>query len=406
MNKPKASGVILAAGVGKRMGARKQFLSLGGKPLIAYSLHSFDQCAAIDEIILVCQPEDIYQVQFTVNRMGLSKLKKVVVGGDTRHASSRNGVRAVKPEAEFIAIHDAARPLVSPELIERLIMEAEKSGAVVPGLPLKDTVKFVTQNDFVFTTPRRESLRSIQTPQVFRASLIKKAFEMAEERGWTSSDDASMVEKMGASVKVISGEEDNIKITTPEDLDYLEFRLRKELNRMPRCETQVRVGLGFDVHRLGEGRKLVLGGVEIPAGKGLIGHSDGDVVCHALMDAMLGAAGMKDIGQLFPNDDPAYKDAYSLELVSQVASKLAQKGYSLDYADMTILAEEPALAPHYDEMQKRLASAVGVSPDQISVKATTSEGMGFVGRGEGMCCWCVAGIRFSQGEKGWDVESI
>lgn len=393
MSSPKVSAVILAAGTGSRVGLRKQFLYAGGKPLISYSLSTFDSCDEIHELLLVCRQEDLPMMQFVVNALGLSKLKKVVIGGETRQESARKGLEAVASDSELVMIHDSARPLVTRELIRRLIAEAEHSGAVVPGLPVRDTVKFVSQDGYVLTTPRRESIYVIQTPQVFKVSLIKHAHQVALEAGWSCSDDASLVEKLGLKVRVIPGEEQNFKVTTPEDLGYLEYTLARGTAAAGRVGHHApRVGLGFDVHRLAAGRKLVLGGVEIPWEAGLVGHSDGDVICHALMDAMLGAAGMRDIGHMFPTRDSRFEGAYSLELVNQIATVLAREGLCLGHADLVVVAEEPLLAPYIDRMQELLASATGTSPKNIAIKATTAEGLGFVGRKEGICCWCVASL--------------
>ncbi|MGB9867453.1 MAG: 2-C-methyl-D-erythritol 4-phosphate cytidylyltransferase [Bacillota bacterium] len=391
MNYRKVSAVILAAGTGSRMGLRKQFLYAGGRPLISYSLCTFDSCEEVDEVVLVCRLEDLPMMKFIVNNLGLSKLKKVVTGGETRQESARRGLEALDAESGLVLIHDAARPLVSKELIRRLIAEAEHNEAVVPGLAVKDTVKFVGQDGYVLTTPRRESVFVIQTPQLFTVSLIKRAHLAALEAGWSCSDDASLVEKLGVRVKVIEGEESNFKVTTPKDVSYLEFVMMKATTAGHRAvDFSPRVGLGFDVHRIAPGRKLVLGGVEIPWEAGLLGHSDGDVVCHALMDAMLGAAGMRDIGHMFPPSDHRFEGAYSLGLVNQVAASLLRQGLCLERADLVVVAEEPKLAPYVERMCELLASATGTSPDKISIKATTAEGLGFVGRKEGMCCWCVA----------------
>jgi len=307
----------------------------------------------------------------------------IVAGGAHRQDSVRNGL--AKCSLDIIAIHDAARPMVTTEIIERSIEKAEEMGACIAAVPVIDTVKSAS-NDIVTSTIDRSSLYAVQTPQTFRAELIRRAYDQAFADGFYATDDAALVERLGEKVAIVPGSYENIKITTPSDLAIAECALG---GAEPR---EIRTGFGFDVHELVEGRKLWLGGVEIEYEKGLLGHSDADVILHAIADACLGAAALGDIGKHFPDTDPAYKGISSLTLLSRVYELIQADGWSILNVDCAVACEQPKLAPHARAMRRRIAEALSTTHDHVSVKGTTTEGLGYTGRGEGIACWAVATI--------------
>jgi 2-C-methyl-D-erythritol 4-phosphate cytidylyltransferase/2-C-methyl-D-erythritol 2,4-cyclodiphosphate synthase len=374
----KVGAVIAAAGQGQRMGGvDKVFAELGGVPLLARVLDTFQECPVVDEIVLVLAEENLERGRGLVGRHHWPKVTTICPGGRRRQDSVRNGLQRLR-DCRWVVIHDGARPLVSSDLIERGLAEVRESGAAVAAVPVKDTIKRVSCG-FVQETPQRDSLWAVQTPQVFLFDLI---FRAHQEITGDVNDDATMVEKMGQGVKIYVGSYENIKMTTPEDLVLAEGILRRK--------KAMRVGIGYDVHRLVDGRGLVLGGVEVPFDKGLLGWSDADVPIHAVIDALLGAAGLGDIGTYFPSDDPQYRGISSLVLLRQTRELLVDHGWHIGNIDVTIVAQEPKLAPFIDRMRGRIAEALSVSEDQIGIKAKTADGLGFVGKGEGMAAYAVA----------------
>ena len=298
----------------------------------------------------------------------------VVQGGVPRADSVHNGLAAAK--GQLVAIHDAARPFASEEVITQVLQAAAKTGAAAPAVPVKDTIKVADKDGKVVTTPDRATLYAVQTPQCFDRALYLQALEaVSGEKASLVTDDCSLFELAGLPVTLTAGDYANLKITTKEDLQK---------------ENTMRIGHGYDVHRLVEGRKLILGGVEVPYEKGLLGHSDADVLLHAVMDAVLGAAALGDIGQHFPDTDPAYKGADSLALTREVAKIIAAHGYKVGNIDATILCQRPKLAPHIPAMRKNIADAFGLPLDAVSVKATTEEHLGFTGEGLGIAAHAVA----------------
>ena len=279
--------------------------------------------------------------------------------------------------------------MVTCEIIERSVEKAEETGACIAAVPVIDTIKSACEGH-VSATVDRSSLYSVQTPQTFRADLIRRAYEQAYADGFHATDDAALVERLGEKVAIVQGSYGNIKVTTPSDLEIAECRLR---DGRWQESGEVRTGLGFDVHKLVEGRKLFLGGVEIEHEKGLLGHSDADVILHAIADACLGAAALGDIGRHFPDTDPAYKGISSLKLLANVSDLLADDGFAVVNVDATVMCERPKIALHVDEMCRRIAEVLSVTPDRISVKGTTTERLGFTGRGEGIACQAVATLR-------------
>ena len=378
------SAVLVAAGSSTRMGFDKLSFDLGGETVLHRSIRAFDQCPQIGEIVLVAGKNRAFVEQQAV---GCTKPVQIVAGGATRAESAKNGVLAA--HGELVAVHDAARPFVSPAVIAAVLEAAARCGAAAPAVPVKDTIKQAVPGDgktvpeacLVHSTPDRSTLYAVQTPQCFdRTQYLAALQELDAEKARLVTDDCSLFELTGRSVQLTQGDYANLKITTREDLPR---PVQKE-------ETRMRIGHGYDVHRLVEGRKLILGGVEIPFEKGLLGHSDADVLAHAVMDAVLGAAALGDIGQHFPDNDPAYAGADSLELARHVARILSEHGYRVENIDATILCQRPKLAPHIPAMRANLAAAFGLPVDAVSVKATTEEHLGFTGEGLGIAAHAVA----------------
>ena len=378
------SAVLVAAGSSTRMGFDKLSFDLGGETVLHRSIRAFDQCPQIGEIVLVAGKNRAFVEQQAV---GCTKPVQIVAGGATRAESAKNGVLAA--HGELVAVHDAARPFVSPAVIAAVLEAAARCGAAAPAVPVKDTIKQAVPGDgktvpeacLVRSTPDRSTLYAVQTPQCFdRTQYLAALQELDAEKARLVTDDCSLFELTGRPVQLTQGDYANLKITTREDLPR---PVQKE-------ETRMRIGHGYDVHRLVEGRKLILGGVEIPFEKGLLGHSDADVLAHAVMDAVLGAAALGDIGQHFPDNDPAYAGADSLELARHVARILSEHDYRVENIDATILCQRPKLAPHIPAMRANLAAAFGLPVDAVSVKATTEEHLGFTGEGLGIAAHAVA----------------
>jgi 2-C-methyl-D-erythritol 4-phosphate cytidylyltransferase/2-C-methyl-D-erythritol 2,4-cyclodiphosphate synthase len=318
-------------------------------------------------------------------------------GGATRQATVRNALAHLPDGVRFVAVHDAARPLVSHALLDRLIATATQHGTAIPALPVQDTLKRADDGRTVQATVPREGLYRVQTPQVFRADWLIEAHRRAAEQGFEqATDDAQLLERAGYPVHLVDGDPRNLKLTTPDDLHLLRLHIGEG--------ALTRTGIGYDIHQLTEGRTLMLGGVAIDYPYGLQGHSDADVVLHAICDALLGAAALGDIGQHFPNTDPRWKDASSLTLLQQVRTLLAQHGWQPLNIDAMALAEAPKLAPYIPEMRQRIAHTLGILPEQVSIKATTNEGMDAVGARRAIACYAVATIYPANGEA--DHEQI
>ncbi len=383
--------VLVAAGRGARMGAPKNkvLLELCGVPVLIRTLEAFVRTGMVRGTVLVVGIGEQETVDGLLRQYGLREhVAAIVAGGEHRQASVANGLAAVPPEAEIILVHDAARPLVTEAVIRDTLSAARAQGSGVAAVPLKDTVKRVDARDIVLDTPPREALRAVQTPQTFRAALLRDAYAWAKKTGLVATDDAALVESMGEAVQLTHGDVENIKITTPEDLAVAESILRGRNGES--VLPSVRVGTGYDVHKLVVGRKLILCGVEVPFEKGLLGHSDADVAAHALSDALLGAAGLGDIGRHFPETDPAYEGADSMVLLRQVVAKAAAMGYHVGNVDVTIVAQRPKLKDYIPRMVDSLAGALQVDAAAVNVKATTTEGMGFEGEGLGISSQAVA----------------
>ena len=373
----KVSAVLVAAGSSTRMGFDKLSFDLGGETVVQRSIRAFAECPLVSEIVLVAGKNRAFLEQ---QAAACTKPVQVVQGGATRAESAKNGVLAA--HGELVAVHDAARPFVSQAVITAALEAAAACGAAAPAVPVKDTVKRAVRGDgktvpehcMVTDTPDRSTLYAVQTPQCFdRAAYLAALDELDAEKARLVTDDCSLFE-------LTQGDYANLKITTREDLPRAE---QKEGNDM-------RIGHGYDVHRLVEDRKLILGGVEVPFEKGLLGHSDADVLAHAVMDAVLGAAALGDIGKHFPDTDPAYAGADSLQLAKHVARIMREKGWKIVNIDSTLLCQKPKLAPYIPAMRENLAAAFGMPVDAVSVKATTEEHLGFTGEGLGIAAHAVA----------------
>ena len=384
MEQAKFGAVLLAAGNSTRMGgSRSKVLEeLGGRPALCRSLEVLDRCPLIGEICLVCREQD--RADMLPLTSGLATPVRVVPGGAQRQDSVEQGVEALTGPWEYVAIHDGARPLVTDEVLAAVCRDAMAHGAATAAVPSKDTCKLADEAGFVAATPARDRLWAVQTPQAFSLALYREALGKARAAGQSYTDDCQLIEAAGGKVKLTMGDYRNIKLTTPEDLLAARAYLGGEGGKKT-----VRIGYGYDVHRLVEGRKLILAGVEVPFEKGLLGHSDADVIAHAVADALLGAAALGDIGHLFPDTDPRYDGADSLKLLAEVCRLLREKGFSIGNIDATLLAQRPKIAPHIVQMRENLAAACGIAVDQVSVKATTEERLGFTGREEGMAASAV-----------------
>ena len=389
MNNIINSAVIAAGGSGTRMGGNvpKQFVRIGGIPIIVRTLLKFETCSDIDEIIVVVRDCDIETVKILLDEYKITKLTRIVKGGATRQASVLNGINAAS--GRFVFIHDAARPFVTPEQISEVVSETHRFGAATLGVPIKDTLKTVKKDGMISETVDRENKYSIQTPQGFEIEMIRAAHREAERKGVSVTDDCALAELSGASVKVVEGSSLNIKLTTPEDIILAEGILNSEKGETE----QVRVGLGYDVHRLVKERELILGGIKIPYELGLLGHSDADVLLHSIMDAMLGAAALGDIGTHFPDTDEKWRGADSCMLLAAVRNILKENGFSVVNIDATIIAQKPKLADFIPHMREKISEVLEISAACVSVKATTTEKLGFCGRGEGIAAEAICMIK-------------
>lgn len=382
------TAIIVAGGRGERLASAqpKPLVFLNRRPLLGYSLSIFEHHPGIFSIILVAGSGWLDQAERLARRWSPKKNIAVVPGGQERPDSVRAGLAALPADCTKVAIHDAARPFIKPQTITAALDALETHHGSVPGLPLADTLRRCG-GALAEGAADRTRFTLTQTPQCFHREILEIAYRRAAEEGFTGTDDASFVERLpGSRIAIIPGDPDNFKITTLEDLKRARLMVQKK------TDARYRVGEGYDAHRLVTGRPLILGGVAIPFEKGLLGHSDADVLCHAIGDALLGAASLGDLGVHFPDSDPQYKGISSLTLLERIAKLLHEKGLEISNIDATLILEKPKIAPYRDQMITNLARALNVPPDRISVKATTTEGMGFEGRGEGVSCSAVAAI--------------
>lgn len=391
------AAIVAAGGKGQRLGGEvpKQFLQLGdGRIMLLRSLETIGRSALVQEVV-VAIPAD-WHGRALLENPGPKPLT-FVEGGSRRQDSVANALAAVSDRADLIVIHDAARPFVTTALIERTIRAAERHGAAVAAVPVSDTVKQAAEpggdgSRLVRATLPRETIFLAQTPQAFRRDLLTRVLIEAPDVAVT--DEAMLFERAGLPVHLVEGDPQNIKITTADDLAAARARVRGERGDGP-SSAMIRIGSGYDLHRLVAGRRLILAGVDIPFERGLEGHSDADVVCHAVTDAILGAAAAGDIGRLFPDTDPAWKDADSVQLLRRAMDVVRTAGYVVTNVDVTVIADRPKLAPHVERMRANLAAALGIDAGSVSIKGKTNEQVGEIGRGEAMACHAVVLLRCS-----------
>lgn len=372
------SVIIAAGGQGTRLGAGvpKQWLAIDGRTLLERSVAAFDAHPRVSEIVIVVPPGTA-----GAPIPPTATAQRVVTGGARRQDSVAEGFAAVSADASVILVHDAARPFVTADVIDRAIDGALAGGAVVPAVPVHDTVKQVVPGDTrVVGTLPRETLFLAQTPQAFRREVLAAAID-AGRGGASGTDEAMLAEQAGHEVRLVAGDDANVKITTAADL---------ERARASSSPPAFRIGTGYDLHVFVERRPLILGGVRIPYDRGLKGHSDADAVCHAVTDAILGAANLGDIGRLFPDTDPRYQDADSLVLLADAAARVQAAGWQVVNVDVVVIAERPKIGPHAAAMQASLAATLGVEAGAIAIKGKTNEGVDATGRGEALAVHAVA----------------
>jgi 2-C-methyl-D-erythritol 4-phosphate cytidylyltransferase / 2-C-methyl-D-erythritol 2,4-cyclodiphosphate synthase len=382
------AAVVVAGGRGLRAGGDvpKQYRDIAGEPVIRPALAAFLNHPQIGAVQPVIHPQD--EAVFRVATAGLKKLLPPVWGGATRQASVRAGLEAFAGTAPgIVLIHDAARPFLTAALIGRAIVAAKQNGAAVPAIAIADTVKKIDDDAHVTETLDRNHLRMVQTPQAFGFDLIMAAHRRAVAAGRDDfSDDAALAEWAGHRVSVFEGEAGNVKLTTNDDFARAE-------NLRHAVLADVRTGNGFDVHAFADGDHVMLGGVRIPHSRGVTGHSDADVALHALVDAILGALAEGDIGQHFPPSDPQWKGASSDRFLAFACERVRERGGIIANLDVTVVCEVPRVSPHRDAMRERIAAIAGISASRVAVKATTSEKLGFTGRGEGIVAMATATVR-------------
>ncbi|HLW28177.1 MAG TPA: bifunctional 2-C-methyl-D-erythritol 4-phosphate cytidylyltransferase/2-C-methyl-D-erythritol 2,4-cyclodiphosphate synthase [Kiloniellales bacterium] len=380
----KTIALVVAAGRGSRFGAErpKQYTLLAGLPLLRHSLLRLSCHPEIDAVRVVIQPDD--QADYEMAAAGLSLLTPVP-GGATRQASVRLGLESlVSLQPDRVLIHDAARPFPSSQIISRLVAALDEWPGAIPALPVVDTLKRAQPDGLLQQGPDRSHLVRAQTPQAFSFGAILKAHRSLQSSDET--DDAAVAEKAGVSVVTVSGEEENFKVTTADDL--------RRAENLATGFREFRTGLGYDVHAFSEGDFVTLCGVRIPHDRSLQGHSDADVGLHALTDALLGCIAAGDIGQHFPPSDPRWQGADSAEFLRHAAGLVTQAGGQVRHADITLICERPKIGPYRDAMRARIAELLDLDPGGVNIKATTTEGLGFTGRREGVAAQAVATVAF------------
>lgn len=397
IEKNEAWAVVLAAGNSTRLreagdGLAKQFLNWKGEPLYMASARTFASCAALNGLVFVFPVEQLAAEQARLETTGgsLGLPWRCVSGGARRQDSVRQALDALPASCTRVLVHDAARPFASASLAVRVLTALDHAEGVIPGVLVTDTIKRVeplpangtaVAQERVCATPARESLRAVQTPQGFVLATLQAAHKHAEGAGWDVTDDAALLERLGRTVLVVEGERSNVKITNPEDLTMLQ-----------ETTVQTRVGYGYDVHRFVDpdaphARPLKLGGVDIDCGRtpmAVQAHSDGDVLLHALMDAILGCFGGGDIGALFPDNDPALDGVSSAVLLDEVLTLSRKSGFTVGSVDMTVIAQKPKVSPHREAIRANVARLMGLPRGAVNMKGTTEEGLGFTGALEGL----------------------
>jgi len=373
-------------------GVPKQFLEIAGKPVLLRTVENIVSAPRISQIVVALPAEHISRVREILGRYPMRIPVECVEGGANRQESVHCGVKKVRSEMDVIMVHDAVRPFCTPAMIGRILEFAWDKGSAVAAMPATETIQRISEDGLVLETPPRGELYAIQTPQAFLADILRSSLDRASAENFTGTDESSVVRYAGHPVFIVEGSPDNIKITRPLDLKLAELLTGTSVQVEKGADMKdpdMRVGHGIDYHCLVEGRKLILGGVTVPFEKGLDGHSDADVLSHAVCDAILGAAAMGDIGQHFPDTDPANKERSSMEFLKEIRAKVQEKGWAIRNVDGTILAQLPKLSPYMQEMQKNIAAVLGLDDGQVSIKATTTEGLNAEGRGEGISAHAV-----------------
>lgn len=432
--------LIAAAGRGERFNTEGPCLTKGtrrnkvfelllGRPILRWTVDAYAAIDSVDGIVVVAGANEVAEFRDILS--GAGKVMAILPGGENRQESVFIGLSTLAGEDEsLIAVHDGARPLIDAATIERCLSAARGHGNAVAAVPVTDTLKAAGPGNVVQRTVERDGLYAVQTPQIFRWRTLAEAHVAARDSGFVGTDEASLVEQFGTEpIHLVPGSGRNIKITRPEDLPLAEAILRARMNppnggpsaqisdpiinlggskaidgeHQPTYQPagegahrsgQTRVGFGYDVHRFAAGRRLFLGGVEFETGDGmgLDGHSDADVLLHAICDALLGAAALPDIGNLFPNTDPAYLGISSLRLLEQVRARLMEDGWTIGNVDSTVIAERPKIAPAIPQMRDAIARALCIDPQCVGIKATTNEGLGSIGDGMGIAAHAVASV--------------
>ena len=378
----RVTAIIAAGGAGRRLGAGvpKQMLELAGRTILERAVSAFSTHPLVHDVIVALPADVAASPPGWLRDAGL----RVVAGGGRRQDSVASAFDAVAADADVVLVHDAARPFISADLISRSIDAALRHGAAIVAQPVRDTVKRVSPSAaglHVVETLPRESIFLAQTPQAFRRSVLQDAIALGRS-GVEATDEAALAERAGHTVHIVEGAAENVKITTPEDLE--------QARRRDGTSIVTLVGTGYDLHRLVAGRRLVLGGVAVPAEKGALGHSDADVICHSATDAILGAACLGDIGRHFPDTDPQWKDAASLDLLRHAAGLVRQRGLRVINLDVVVILERPKIAPFLDDIRAALAGVLDVPLERVSVKGKTNEGVDAIGRGEAIAAHAVA----------------
>ena len=389
----KVSLIVLAAGRGTRFGGDepKQYRLCAGRPLLCHTLEALAAAYQFAATTVVIHPNDrtLYDRALTfLSSRGAATVGPPAIGGASRQESGLAGLEAQSSlQPDLVLIHDGARAFPSADLILRAVAAAAEHGAAAPGLPLSDTIKEIDQAGIVVATPRRANLRAMQTPQAFRYDLIRDAHRRAaRERRDDFTDDAAIAEWAGWPTHIFPGDPANVKITEMNDLIAAEARLMAEAS-------DIRIGQGFDVHAFVNGDGVWLGGVNIPHDRALLGHSDADVALHAITDALLGAIADGDIGAHFPPSDEKWRGAPSKVFLEDAAKRVRKRGGVIANIDATIVCETPKVGPYREAMRAKIAEIAGLSIDRVAIKATTSERLGFTGRGEGIACLAIATVR-------------
>jgi 2-C-methyl-D-erythritol 4-phosphate cytidylyltransferase/2-C-methyl-D-erythritol 2,4-cyclodiphosphate synthase len=383
----RVTAIIAAAGAGRRLGGAtpKQMLELDGRSILEHSVEAFAAHPAIGETIVVLPPDLAATPPLWLGAR--APHVRIVAGGERRQDSVANGFDAADPAADVLLVHDAARPFVTAAVITRVIDAAAAHGAAIAAIPISDTVKRAEgrrDESVIVDTIPRDALYLAQTPQGFARDVLRDAVALGRT-GVEATDEAMLAERAGYSVRLVDGARSNVKITTAEDFEAAA--------RRHASADRVRIGMGYDLHRLVPGRRLILGGVDIPSDVGALGHSDADVVCHVVTDAILGAASAGEIGHHFPDTDPRWKDASSVDMLRQVVALVRERGFGVVNVDVVVVLERPKLGPYRERIAGTLAGVLGIDAGAVGVKAKTNEGVDAVGRGEAIAAHAVALLR-------------